>query len=886
MTFLRGVWFRLHALLTGRRVSREIDREMAFHVEMETANNIRAGLSPDEARRRANVAFGGRQRFREETRDQVRSRGVEDLLQDVRHAARTFRRTPGFTATVILTLALGIGATTVIFSVADNVVLRSLPYRNADRLVGIQVLSDRLKNVTPTWVPNAAHYLAWKNACTVCEGMAAVRPGALTLIGAGDPTVISIYRVSDNLFSMLGARAEVGRLLAPGDDAPGNEHLVVISDDLWRQQFGGRADIVGRPITVGDAQWTVLGVVAPEFRMFRGVELGSFLRLPSRADAYVPLALNARERTTPGEHDYGVIAMLKPGATASALRAQLDAISAANSVALRDDPPSRTSITPLQTQVVGAAGRPLLLLLAAVAAMLLIMCVNLATLFLARSAGRRRESAVRVALGAGQGRLMRQALAETVTLSLIGGLAGVVLSRWGVRALVALAPADLPRIDEVHVDARVLAVGLLVSVLAGLAFGFVPALRFGRTTPGDVLKESSRGATESRQGARARSWLIASQVGLSAVLLVIAGLFLKSFVRVLHADRGFSAQRVLALDVTLPRSAYPTIVQRNQYYAEAMQRVSGLPGVTAAAVTSALPLEGEGWIDGVWAESGDHGTSRNALDANFRFVSPNFFDVLGVALRKGRTFIESDRSQHTVILSENTARALWPNEDPIGKYVHAGNDSSSVVVGVAADVRTTGIEHDASLTVYHPYWYRGYAPTVLVRTNGDPAALTTSVRTALRQVSPSAPISHIRTIDQVVSTVVAQRRFELVLIGLFAVTALLTASIGIYGIISHSLSRRANELGIRIALGARPVNLHALILREVLTPVALGLVGGVIASRALSGIVSGLLYEVRPTDAGTLTSVALVLAVVATLACWIPTRRATQIDPVEALRAG
>ncbi|HEX8944082.1 MAG TPA: ABC transporter permease, partial [Gemmatimonadaceae bacterium] len=319
MSFLDALWIRLRAVLARRRVADEIDREIAFHVDMETANNIRAGLPPDEARRRAHIAFGGRQRFREEARDEVRSRGLEDLIQDVRHAVRTFRRTPAFTATVILTLALGVGATTVIFSVADNVVLRSLPYRNADRLVGIQVLSDRLKNVTPTWVPNAAHYLAWKNACTVCEGIAAVRPNQLTLSGAGDPTVISIYRVSDNLFSMLGAHAEVGRLLAPGDDRPGNEQLVVISDELWRQQFGARSDIVGRAITIGDAQWTVLGVIAPDFRMFRGAELGPFLRLPSRGDAYVPLALNARERTTPGEHDYGVIALLKPGATPATL---------------------------------------------------------------------------------------------------------------------------------------------------------------------------------------------------------------------------------------------------------------------------------------------------------------------------------------------------------------------------------------------------------------------------------------------------------------------------------------------------------------------------------------------------------------------------------------
>lgn len=887
MSFLRVLWFRLYALVTGRRIAREIDREMAFHVEMETANNIRAGLSPDEARRVANVAFGGRQRFREEARDEIRSRTLEDLMQDVRHAARTFRRTPGFTATVIATLALGVGATTVIFSVADNVVLRSLPYANADRLVGIQVLSDRLKNVTPTWVPNAAHFLAWKNACTVCDGVAAVRPNGLVLSDAGDPAMLFVFRVSDNIFSMLGAHAELGRLLAPGDDRPGNEHLVVISDELWRERFGARTDIIGRAITMGDTPWTVLGVVAPDFRMFRGTELGPFLGLPRRADAFVPLALDARERTTPGEHDYGVIALLKRGATPEGLRAQLDAISAANAVQLRDNPPARTLITPLQTQVVGAAGRPLLLLLAAVGAMLLIMCVNIATLFLARSAARRRESAVRVALGAGQGRLIRQVLAETVTLSLLGGFAGVVLSRWGVRALVALAPADLPRVDEVRIDARILAVGLLVSIIAGLAFGFVPALRFGHTTPGDVLKESSRGATDSRQSMRARSWLIASQVGLSAVLLVVAGLFLKSFVRVMHADRGFTAERILAVNVVTGRREYPTLAQRNQYYSDVMQRLSSLPGVTATAVTSALPLEGESWIDGVWPQSDAGGANGGReLDANFRFVSPNFFTVLGVSLPKGRTFAEVDRGQRVVILSENAARAMWPHDDPIGKRVHVGSDSLWTVVGVAANVRTTGIEHEASLTAYLPYWERGYAPTVLVRTNGDPAALAAPVRAALRQLGPSVPISRVRTIDQVVSTVVAQRRFELVLIGLFAITAVLTASIGIYGIISHSLSRRANEIGIRIALGARPGNVHAMVLREILVPVGLGLAVGVVASRAIAGVIAGLLFEVRPTDAVTFACVALLLAVVALVACWIPTSRATRIDPVDALRAG
>jgi putative ABC transport system permease protein len=886
MNFLDRIRFRLRALFRGRRLEHDIDREMQFHVDMETQRLEHDGRSPSEARRLAHVSFGGRQRFREEAREEARGHIADDLGQDLRHAARTFRRTPAFTATVILTLAIGIGATTVIFSVTDNVVLRALPYANADRMVSIAVLSDRLKNVSPTLPPNAAHFLAWKEGCTVCERLGAIRPVEFTLSGMGDPAIVSGLRTSDDVFPMLGARAQIGRLLRVGDDQPGN-HVVVISDALWRQQFGARRDIVGSTITLDDVPWTILGVTSPDFHMLTGHALGTILPLPAHVDLFVPLALLPYQRVTQGEYSYGVVALLKPGVGAALLRAQLGAITAANADRLHDSPPVSLAVTPLQAQVVGGAGRPLLLLLAAVGAVLLIMCVNLANLFLARSAVRRRESAVRVALGAARSRLVRQALTETISLALVGGIIGIVLAQWGVRALVSVAPAELPRLDEIHVDGRVLVVALIISALAGLAFGLGPALRFGRTLPGDVLKETTRGASDGRQSARLRSSLIASQVGLSALLLVVAGLFLKSFVRVLHADRGFTAERVLALTVSLPRAAYGKIELRNQFYDEAMRRLSALPGVTAAGVTNGVPLEGETWVESIWRMT--NGDSRGAeFDSNFRFISPNYFDLLGVPLLAGRAFSEADRGAHRIVISESAARALWPGEQAIGKRAHLGGPDTSLydVVGIAANVRTTGIEHEGSLTVYTPYWERGYAPTIVIRTKMDPAALAGPTRAVLRALAPTAPITKVRTIDQVVSGVVAQRRFEVVLIGLFAITALLTASIGIYGIIAHSLSRRANEISVRIALGAEPRNVHALVFGEVLRPVALGLAAGLIVSVVVGRGVAGLLFEVQPTDVPTLVSVALALATVAALACWIPARRATRLDPVDALRAG
>lgn len=891
MRLLDSIRFHLRTLTAWRRVEHDIDRNLAFHLEMETARLLAAGIAPDEASRQARVALGGEQRFREESREAAASpprAAVEQIGRDLRYAARAYVAQPGFALVVLATLALGIGATTVIYSVTDHIVLRGLPYANADRLANVQVLSDRLKNITGAWAPNAAHYLAWKRECTVCERLVAIRPISFMLTGAGDAAAVAGARVSDDFFATLGAHADVGRLFAAGDDRPGNEHLAVISDGLWRERFGGRGDIVGRTATLNDVPWTIIGVLAPDFHMLSGKQLGDFATLPSHMDIFVPLALTPREQATAGEHSYGVIALVRQGATMPQLRTQLDLISARHAVALHDDTPSRTLIEPLKTRVVGAAGRPLVLLLAAVGALLLIMCVNLASLFLARAQARRREWALRIALGASRARVVRQALTETVLLACVGGGFAAMLSRLGVHALVALAPADLPRLDQVHVDARVLLVALGVSIAVGIALGLLPALRVARTSPDELLKDSSRGASAGTHSARARNWLIASQIGISALLLIGAGLFLKSFERAIHADRGFTAERVLAVTIALPPKTYRSAATSNAVYEEIIRRAASLPGVTAAGLTNGVPLEGENWIESIW-RPGEDGARGHDVDANFRFVSASYFSLMGVPILAGRAFTDADRGGHPmVVLSENAAHTLWPRtplSDVIGQPLRlGGTDSTYEVIGIVPNVRTTGIEHEGSLTAYTPYWERGYATTLLVRTNGDPTALAGPVRAVLHEAASEAAVARVRTIHDVLSRVVAQRRFELVLIALFAATALLTACLGIYGVIAHSLGRRRNEIGIRLALGAVPRQLELLVVREMLGPISAGLAAGVIAALITGRFIATLLYEVRPTDQVTLTGVVVAVGLTALVAAWLPAREASRLDPARALR--
>jgi putative ABC transport system permease protein len=511
-------------------------------------------------------------------------------------------------------------------------------------------------------------------------------------------------------------------------------------------------------------------------------------------------------------------------------------------------------------------------------------------LLLARNADRVRESAIRVALGARRTRLIRQALTESLVLALAGGLVGVALSYWGLRAVLALAPADLPRLSEVKLDGGVLAAAFVMSTIAGLAFGILPALRFGAADPGELLKAGGRTSTEGRRGVQSRSVLIASQVALSTVLLVATGLLITSFVRVMGVDRGFDAERVLALDVLLPQAGYDSMGKRFQFYQQSLDRLRAIPGVTSAALTSGLPLEGETEVHDLSTENDTRPFAERPL-TNVRWVSPDYFSTMGTPIRRGRAPAESDRGRYVAVLSEGAARALWPHADPIGKQVVTNKVLPAEVIGVVADMPTSSLEEKGSLVLYYPYWQTfpswpdpSWSGSMLVRTAGDPATVATVARARLREVDPNVLVTKVRTMAQVVSASVAQRRFQLVLLVLFAVTALVTASIGIYGTTTYAVVRRANELGIRMILGAHSEDIHWLVMRDGLKPVAVGLAVGILVSLAVGRAFTSLLFEVHPSDPLTLVGVAVLLAGVAAAACYLPGRRATNADPIASLR--
>ena len=880
----------LFAWLTGFFRQKEMDQrfaeEMRHHIDLATEGNLARGMSPDEARRLAMVAFGGGTRFAESARDEVRNPAVDEIARDVRFSLRVLRRNPAFAVAAVFTLALGIGATTVIYSLTDHVVLRPLVYPSSDRLMVVREVIEQVRDQIPSLPANASHFLEWKQRCGGCEEVAALTPIQLTLRGEGDPLRVPTARASANLLPMLGARAQIGRVFSAAEDVDGTERVVVLTDGFWRRQFGARREIVGTQISLGGLPHTVIGVLAPGFRLPATRELGLPQWLDGGIDLIVPLALTQRERTTPGEFNYIVITRLASAVTPERVRSELETIERELSARNTGRMTFHAQVTPLREQMVGSTARALVLLLAAVGALLLIVCVNLANLLLARNAARAHESAVRLAIGAGRSRLVRQALTESVVLAVVGGIVGMLLSRWGLAALLHFAPATLPRLAEITLDARVLTVSLLVTIAAGLAFGVLPAARFGRTDPGEVLKsQGGRGTTESRRALRLRNALVGAQVGLSTLLLVATSLFLTSFVRVLHVDKGFDVERALAVDLSLPFNAYATPGAREQLLDAAVDRLRAIPGVTTAAVSTALPLEGDVQVDLLSYEHDQRPASARPT-ASIRYVSPSYFDAVGTALRRGRLFNEADRGRPVVVLSTRAATALWPNENPIGKRLFPGsNDTLSEVVGIVDDIRTTSLEKEGTFIAYVPYWQRPpQTATLILRTTIDPAPLAGAARAALRTIAPSAPVSRIRTMDDVMSAAVAQRRFQLLVLLLFAATALVTASVGIYGVVAHSLARRTTELGVRMALGASPSEVLRLVMRDGMSPVVIGLAAGLAASLLLGGWVRALLYDVRPGDPLTIASVSLVLIAVAAVACWLPARRATRMDLVRALR--
>jgi putative ABC transport system permease protein len=733
------------------------------------------------------------------------------------------------------------------------------------------------------------NFRVWQRECHSFDGVAIVEPFNLTLTGYGEAEQISGGRASANLFDVLGVLPRLGRTFLPQEDTPGNDHVVILTDSFWRNRFHSDPAIVGRPITLDGKPYQVVGILPSSFRFPKGAQLGGLTEFPPRLDYFKPLGLDPNAFDVIGEFDFAAIARLKPGISAAQALAELNVIQAQIVKDAKEVVGLRAEMIPLETQVVGAARLGLQLLLAGVGAVLLIVCVNVANLLLVRVPGRLHEAGLRTALGASRRRLAQQLLTESILLAAIGGILGVVLAHFGLRWLVAAAPANLPRIDEVHLDARVLGLTALVSVLTGIFFGALPAWSIARVEPQQSLKSGAATTTESRRARRLRGSLVGFEVGAGTLLLVLAGLLTVSMVRLLGVDKGFTTEHVLAADVSLPPS-YAKDQQKEEFYQNVLEKVRALPGVSYAGWISRLPLQGQEQVDGMTVPGRSPDLSQTPI-ANYRYVSPEYFQAMGIALRQGRLIEATDRDRQVAVISEAVAKSVWPGENALGKQFRPGSNQRPLteVVGAVADVRAVALDQPPLLMVYLPAWpgsrnWDGVHASLVVRASVGLASLGPAVRRVIQSVDSGVPIVHLRPLTEIVEESVSVRRFQLGLTSLFGIFALLLAALGIYGVVGYSVARRRQELGLRMALGASGSDLFSLVLRQGMTPVIAGWFAGVVAALAAGNVIRSLLFGVTAQDPLTILGVTAAVLVTAALACYIPARRAAKVNPMVALR--
>jgi putative ABC transport system permease protein len=871
MMSLRSLFSRGRALTRQGRFERELDEELRFHLEMETATNVERGMSPEEARRKALLDFGGVEKVKEDCRDEDRLRWIETLAQDLRYGARLLRRSPGFTAAAVLTLALGIGANTAVFSVADAVFLRPLPFAEPERLAAVWLNG-------PGHSISQASFVELREASRSLADVAAYSAWGFTLTGSGEPEMLKGARVSANLFRLLGARPALGRAFLPADGEPGRGQAALLGDGLWHRRFGADPKVLGRTITLNGESYTVIGVMPAGFHF------------PSRdfSDLWLPLAIDpAAEEFKAGY--LTLIGRMAPGVTAAQATEEVRAI--ARRILERepdgDTEESAPVVAPLQAEMAGDLRPALLVLLAAVGSVLLIACVNVANLLLARASVRRQEIAVRLALGAGRRRLLRQLLTESVMLGVLGGAAGVLLALAGVGPLAEGVTAGSPRLTEVAVDGRILLFALGTSLAAALTFGLVPALRSSAPDLQDTLKEGGKSESANPARQRLRSSLVVAEIALALVLVAGAGLLIQSLWRLYSVDPGFRAEGVLSFRLS-PAFEGEDTAPRLAYYESVLERLAGLPEVEAAGAVHLTPLGGNNWNPSLRVE----GRPVEALPSvDWRVATPGYFETLGIPHLAGRPFDSSDRegAPGVALVNQTFARQVFPGESPLGRRVNTffeGKDNWVTIVGVIGDVKHHGLATAPEPEMYRPYaQYPTTGMTVMLRVASDPLRLVPAVREAVWGIDADVPISEMVPLEEVVARSMARHRSVTVLLAVFAGIALLLGAVGIYGVMAYAVAHRRHELGIRLALGARPGQVLRLVLGQGMILAALGLAVGLPLSAAAARLLESLLFGVAPGDPFTLGGVALLLAVVALLASYHPARRALEVDPVQALRS-
>jgi putative ABC transport system permease protein len=884
MSWTRVVAARVRALLRRDEVERDIDEELRFHVDEEAEANVRRGMPPDEARRLALKSFGNLIRVKEAARD-VRGGGMaETLIRDLRYGARALRKRPAFTLVAVLTLAVGIGANTAIFSVVNAVLLRPLQYPNAGRIAAVEELNEKGTRVQVT----PANFLDWRAQNTAFERLAAIYERTSNLSAGGESERIELAMTSANFFEVFGVRPAQGRFFLPEEEAAGHEPVAVISHALWQRRFGGDPGLVGRGVTLDGQTYTVVGVAPPGFQYPDETEawLPPFQRVPTPG----PQMNIERAR---GFGFLSAVGLLRPGVTFGQAHDEMTAITAR----LRQQYPETNNnrfnrVVPLQKFLVGGRGTALVLLMGAVALVLLIACANVANLLLARAASRQKEIAVRIALGATRLRLVGQLLVESVLLAMVGGAAGLLVGWWGVESLRGLLPVDFPRAQGIGVDLRVLAFTLLVSLATGVVFGLAPALQSTSIDVNESLKESARGSGGGSRRARLRSALVVSEIALSLVLLVGAGLLFRSLLRLHAVELGFRPQRVLTFRLAPSGPNFSEDPQYSAFFHQVAERVRALPGVESVGVINTLPL-----VKGPTAAFRVEGRPEEPADRwpriNYRSVSPDYFRTVDTPLVRGRALGERDNTSAplALVVNQTLARQNFPGEDPVGKRINMGGrraDGQPIwfeIVGVVADVRSLDLNAEPVAEVYTSYLQDPFASmSYVVRTSAEPSGLVPAVREVVRQVDRGVPPAEFKEMERIVDEAAAQPRFHSLLLGVFGATALLLAAAGIYGVMAYSVAQRTHEIGVRVALGARPRDVFRLIMGQGARLILAGVGVGLAAALALTRLMEGLLFGVAATDPLTYAGIAIFLTSVAALACYLPARRATRVDPLIALR--
>lgn len=889
---LTDLAYRLRALVFRTSVERELDEELRAHLDALERKHIAAGLAPAEAARRARIEFGGLEQVAEACRD---SRGVslvETLWADLRYAGRLLRKDFGFNAIAILTLALGIGASTTVFSVVHRVLIERLPYPEAERIVlpsrlpppGVQLGFDDLP-----W--GRYEFNTFAAETQTFESLGAFIGDGFNLAGMGEPVRLEGVRASAGFFPTLGVAPALGRVFTAREDVPGRDLEVVLGHRVWQQRFGADPAIVGRTINLNGQLYTVIGVMPPGFAFPKSTELPGSVTLPRTPELWVPMAFPAGPARRGEPAEYGVVGRLKRGVTIDRAQAELNLFTRQME---QQFPGGKNWFNmrakPIQRQIVGDTRRPLLLLLGAVGVVLLIGCANVANLLLARSLAREKELTLRAALGAARGRLIRQLITESVLLSAIGAAVGVVIAWGGVRAVRTFGPLNVPRLGEIAIDIRMVAFALGLALVTGVVFGLVPALGVVRGMS-HTPKEASGRVKGGSRDSRLRHAILSAEVALALVLVIASSLLVQTFVRLMRVDGGFRAERVLTFELTLPASRYSGLDRIVPLYTAVLERMRAVPGVESVGIGETIPMGGTGESTGLRIPNRPAAPANERPFANYTVVSPGYFRSVGTPLLQGRDFLPTDVADAPLVAIVNRAMAekYWPGEDAIGKAVGVPiAPTDMTIVGIVADVKHVSLREKPEPEVYVPYtqkpWPSLSTMHVAARGEGSPAALLSGLRAAVHAVDPDLPLAKIATLSEVVDESVAQPRFSMLLLGAFAALALVLACVGMYGAVSYTVVQRTPELGVRLALGADRRHIFAVVVGEGFRVALAGIAAGLVVAWGAMRLVASFLYGVEATDVATFAAMSAVLLAVAMLASYLPARRAARIDPLIAIR--